>query len=108
MASRQNAAISRPINAMSGRIAILWLIIAGSGMAAAEDVPLPRPRPHVPPAWSEPHSFREAAGPDFNSAEVTAKPSDCDLRVAKIAVIAPMPRLIGPGACGRGIRSRHR
>ncbi|HEY5216240.1 MAG TPA: extensin family protein [Pseudolabrys sp.] len=92
-----------PDTAAMGRlIAILWLIIAGSGMAAAENVPLPRPRPIMPPAWSEPHSFREAAGPDFNSAEVTAKPSDCDLRLGKIAVIAPMPRLIGPGACGGG------
>jgi hypothetical protein len=83
-------------------IAILWLAGAGSGIAAAEQVPLPRPRPSPPPAWSEPQSFREAAGPDFNSAEVTAKPSDCDERLAKIAAIEPMPRLIGPGACGGG------
>jgi hypothetical protein len=87
---------------MGRLIAILWLIGAGSGMAAAEEVPLPRPRPSMPPAWTEPHSFREAAGPDFNSAEVTAKLSDCDERLARIAVIAPMPRLIGPGACGGG------
>lgn len=87
---------------MGRLMAILWLIIAGSGMAAAEDVPLPRPRPSMPPAWTEPHSFREAAGPDFNSADVTAKPSACDERLGKIAVIAPMPRLIGPGACGGG------
>ena len=29
-----------------------------------------------------------------------AQPTDCDERLAEIAVIAPMPRLIGPGACG--------
>jgi len=81
-------------------IAILWLAGAGGGIAAAEDVPLPRPRPPAPPVWAEPHSFREAAGPDFNSAAVSDKPTDCDLRLAKVAAVAPMPRLIGPGACG--------
>ena len=33
---------------------------------------------------------------DFNSAE----PTGCDQRLAAIAAIKPMPRLIGPGACG--------
>ncbi len=80
-------------------IAILWLAGACSGIAAAEEVPLPHPRP---PIWAEPQSFREAAGPDFDSDAVTAKPTDCDDRVAKIATVVPMPRLIGPGACGGG------
>jgi hypothetical protein len=84
-------------------IAILWLAGffagLGGGIAAAEDVPLPRPRP---PVWAEPQSFAEAAGPDFNSADVTAEPSDCRLRLEAIAAIVPMPRLIGPGACGGG------
>jgi len=66
---------------------------------ASAPVPLPRPRPHV---WLEPHSFREAAGPDFNTAEVTAAASACRERLEAIAEIAPMPRLIGPGACGGG------
>jgi hypothetical protein len=89
------------IAAMRLVIAILWLGGCCSGIAAADEVPVPRPRPTLP-AWSEPHSFREAAGPDFNSDDVTNKPTDCDDRLGKIAVIAPMPRLIGPGACGGG------
>jgi len=78
-------------------ITLLWL--AGSGIAIAGDAPLPRPRP---PLWIEPQSFREAAGPDFDSADVTSKPSDCDLRLQTIAIVEPVPRLIGPGDCGGG------
>ena len=80
-------------------IAAAFLAACGCGLAAAEDIPLPRPRP---PVWIEPLTFREAAGPDFNSAEVTSAPTACDDRLAKFAAIAPMPRLIGPGACGGG------
>jgi len=78
-------------------LATVFLAAFGCGLAAAEDVPLPRPRP---PIWVEPLTFREAAGPDFNSAEVTSQPSDCRLRLEKVAAVEPMPRLIGPGACG--------
>ena len=78
-------------------IAFLWL--AGAGGATAEDVPLPRPRP---PLWIEPQTFREAAGPDFNSGDVTNKPTECDQRLQTIAAIELLPRLIGPDACGGG------
>jgi len=78
-------------------IAIVFFAVFGCGLAAAENIPLPRPRP---PAWIEPLSFREAAGADFNSAEVTSKPSDCQQRLEQVAAVAAMPRLIGPGACG--------
>ena len=83
-----------------------WLVVAvllfaglGGGVAAAEHVPLPRPRPAI---WPEPRSFVEAAGLGFDSAAVTAEPSSCRLRLEAIAAIAQMPRLIGPGACGGG------
>jgi len=48
----------------------------------------------------EPHTFREAAGPDFDSADVTSAPTECDQRLRAIAAIEPVPRLIGPDACG--------
>ena len=60
-------------------------------------MPLPRPRP---PPWAEPHSFAEAAGPVFNTADVTSAPTDCDERLAAIATIKPLPWLIGPESCG--------
>ena len=66
-------------------------------IATIENVPLPRPRP---PLWPEPHSFAEAAGPDFDTADVTSTLSDCDQRLATIATIELLPRLIGPGECG--------
>jgi hypothetical protein len=78
-------------------VALVWLAGGDIGMAIADDVPLPRPRPSV---WAEPQSFREAAGPDFNSGDVTSASTECDERLGKIAVIEPMPRLIGPDACG--------
>lgn len=78
--------------------------------AVQSPVPLPRPRPPkakpspwTPRAdWREPRSFREAAGPDFKPAGVTSEPSACRSRLEEFAVIAAMPRLIGPGACGGG------
>jgi len=80
-------------------VVLLWLTGAGGGIALGKDTPLPKPRP---PLWSEPQSFREAAGLDFNSADVTSMPTDCDQRLKTIAAIEPMPRLIGPDACGGG------
>lgn len=81
---------------------------ASNAAVIAQPVPLPRPRPPktAPPPWApradwiEPQSFREAAGPDFKSEEVTLEPSACRLRLEKFAVVEAMPRLIGPGACG--------
>ena len=69
----------------------------GSTTGSVEDVPLPRPRP---PFWLEPHSFAEAAGPGFDTTNVTSALSDCDQRLAAIATIELLPRLIGPGDCG--------
>ena len=94
-----NAAIPANITGMRLLIALLWLAGAAGGIAIAENVPLPKPRP---PIWGQPQSFREAAGPDFDSTDVTGTPTDCDGRLEKIAAFALMPRLIGPDSCGGG------
>ncbi len=95
--SRINALIALKNAPVRAFLAIVLLGVFGCGNAGAETIPLPRPRP---PAWLEPHAFREAVGPDFDSAAVTAEPSECRKRLEVIAIIEPMPRLIGPGACG--------
>src|SRR5665213_1236920 len=85
---------------MRALLTILMLAAFGCGLACAQDVPLPRAHPPMPAPWTEPHSFREAAGPDFDSAAVSDKPTPCDERLATMADFTPMPRLIGPNACG--------
>jgi hypothetical protein len=87
------------IDAVSLAAIAAGFLAAGAGLALADEVPLPRPRP---PMWVEPQSFREAAGPDFNAAEVTSAQTACDQSLAKVAVFTPLPRLIGPSTCGGG------
>jgi hypothetical protein len=69
---------------------------------------LPPPRPSrptaaiaIPEQFSPPQeayaAFPESAGAGASAA---AKPTDCDLRLAKIAVFKPLPVLAGPGECG--------
>ncbi|HZP76452.1 MAG TPA: extensin family protein [Pseudolabrys sp.] len=67
------------------------MLAAVNGLAAAEDIPLPQPRP--PEANAAPW-------PPFNPAELTSEPSDCFKRLSVVATITPLPRLLGPGACG--------
>ena len=63
----------------------------------AEEIPLPRPRPVIS---LEPRSFAEANPGLFNTAELTTAPSDCRVRLEAMAEVDPLPRLIGPDACG--------
>jgi hypothetical protein len=63
------------------------LVLASLGLPAV-DVPLPRPRP-VP-----------QAPPVVAVASDHGPPTDCDRRLAPMAVFTPKPALTGPGACG--------
>jgi hypothetical protein len=95
--ARRNALILPDIGPMRRLLAIIALTGLCGGVAAAGDIPLPRPRPVL---FTEPRSFAEANPGLFDPKELTAEPSDCRRRLETIAAVAPMPRLIGPGACG--------
>ena len=65
------------------------LATLGHGLPAnAADVPLPRPRPPI------------AAPPPVAVVSDHGPPTDCDQRLAPMAVFKPKPTLTGPGACG--------
>lgn len=77
--------------------AIALLAASGCSALAGSDIPLPRPRPEI---FVEPRSFAEANAGLFDTTQLTSEPSDCQIRLKAIAEFEPMPRLIGPGACG--------
>lgn len=77
---------------------LILLLAALPCAAAAQPVPLPRPRPVI---VTPPLSFADAvAGLDLDVAAVTSEPSACRAALDAIALIEPLPRLIGPGPCG--------
>jgi len=86
-APAENRICARPVAAM--RISLtIGLLMAAMGVAAANDIPLPRPRPAeiAPPAEAP-------ATPE--------EPSACQLRLsADRAIFRPLPALTGPGGCG--------
>jgi hypothetical protein len=86
-APAENRICARPVAAM--RISLtIGLLMAAMGVAAANDIPLPLPRPAelAPPA----------------EAPATAEePSACQVRLsADRAIFHPLPPLTGPGGCG--------
>jgi len=113
MAFFRRACSAKPFAVVLALCAVGTSAVTTSALAqaarTAPAVPLPRPRPYVPPTppWMlpvapEPRTFKEAAGPDFDGAGITAKPTDCNRRLEKIATIELIPRLVGPGTCGGG------
>jgi hypothetical protein len=97
---------------------VLFLITTGlwvwtADVVAAEQIPLPRPRPHTieqptsGTAWGL-ASTSAAAAPDVDAStspgptpEPQVAPSACQLRLtADLAVMEPLPPIIGPGECG--------
>jgi hypothetical protein len=78
------------------RVTIIALLVGASGLGAAQDIPLPRPKP--PPLRAL--DYAPAALPA--DPEVKAPPllSACQLRLPERAVIHALPPLNGPGGCG--------
>ena len=76
-------------------VAMILLVGAGCRAAAAEEVPLPPPRP-LPyadvPATAEP--------PPISVDDLTAEPSECRQRLQTLADVTPITLIEGPGACG--------
>ena len=71
-------------------IVSLFLLVIAAGSAAADDIPLPRPRPASPPAMA----------PAEAQAESQAEPSECRLRLTEELAIAPSVAPIDlPGGC---------
>lgn len=69
------------------------LVVAGLGVPT-EGVPLPPPRPPVAVTAVPP------APPAVAVASDHGPPTDCDKRLAAMAVFSPKPTLTGPGSCG--------
>jgi hypothetical protein len=93
----------------------LWILTANA--VAAEQIPLPRPRPHnieqPTQAPADPHgsatAFSLASASSTSAPEADASapapeptvPSACQLRLTSdLAVLEPLPPIIGPGDCG--------
>jgi hypothetical protein len=66
----------------------LAFLAGATGLAAAQKVPLPSPRP-------------PELGPSASAPEASAEPSACRLRLTSDIAIAPsLPPITGPGECG--------
>ena len=80
------------------------LVTAACDIAAAQTVPLPRPRPvwAGPPASAPPVlPAAEASAPQDSAQREPAPPSACRLRLTSDLAVAPsLPALAGPGECG--------
>jgi hypothetical protein len=100
--------------------AVIALLFGATGFAAAQEIAipakrthgenhapllllpahLPRPRPPAIPEQYAPPQEAFAAFPERAGAAAPSGPSECQLRLAKIATFKPLPLLAGPGECG--------
>lgn len=76
---------------MGRLLAVVLIMLCCSAAAAAATVPLPRAKPVA----DEPATV-------FEAVDLLTEPSDCRAKLADIADIEPLPRLVGPGSCGGG------
>jgi hypothetical protein len=94
------------------RFSVILMLLAASGQAGAQNVPLPRPRPAsllerfaTPPqnAQSAPLTTALAPAPELHAPEVPEPepaPSACAIRLSDMAAFTALPVLVGPGECG--------
>jgi hypothetical protein len=86
-------------------------IAASPWCVAAEDVPLPKPRPaslaerfpNMPRAVEPSQTTSLAPAPELHNlpfGDSSPSPSPCDLRLTELAEFTPMPAQVGPGECG--------
>ncbi len=95
---------------MAFLLLILAVVATGAAPARAEAVPLPRPRPatfaeRTPAAVPAvvPGVISLAPAPELQGLgdpKDLSGPSDCERRLRDLAGFAPLPALLGPGACG--------
>jgi hypothetical protein len=88
-------------------VIIAALLCAAGSAAAQNSATSGAPKPHRPrplavviPQQFAPPQEEYASFPQSAAAAVTAAPSACQLRLAKIAAFQPLPTLVGPGECG--------
>jgi hypothetical protein len=89
---------------------VACVLMAAGEAATAEDVPLPRPRPATlserfgNPAAPAAETL-SLAPPELQglpAPEDMLGPTACEKRLAEVAAFTPLPKLMGPGACGGG------
>jgi hypothetical protein len=91
---------------MEGAVALAILLWAGSIVAAQDAAKhpergAPRQPPIAIPQELSPPQEAYAAFPDASAEPVAPPaPSECQMRLAKVAVFQPLPVLVGPGECG--------
>jgi hypothetical protein len=89
----------------------LWLLVFAAALLtapatfAAANIPLPRPKPAalMPAETPESEEPEIAAPQEEDPAPRAAKdpqPSTCQLRLSNVAVMEPVPAIVGPGECG--------
>jgi hypothetical protein len=83
------------------RLCVIIVSVAAYNVAAAQTVPLPRPRPALAPTAATPPLRPAITEPASAPKAEPAEPSACRIRLTSDIAIAPsLPPITGPGECG--------